>query len=360
MCSSPASRLASCRSPASARWRRASPTGWRAKGQVILGGDLAFTLIQREAKPAELAFLQSHGALSVAATLRAMARQENGGATLVELKAVDAAYPLFGAVKLDPPGPLAAALAERDGAYGAVADPTLLARLALKPGARLTVGNASFVIRAALANEPDKLAGGIGFGPRLLVSEQALRATGLVQPGSLVRWHYRLKLPAGETGDADLEAVADQARAQLPQAGWDIRSRAKATPRLERNIDRFTQFLTIVGLTALLVGGVGVGNAVKSHLDRRREVIATLKALGASGSRVFAIYLTQVLLLALLGGLIGLVLGAALPFAVAWTPGSDHSAADRAGAASRRSGAGARLRSAHRARLHAVAARPRA
>jgi putative ABC transport system permease protein len=295
--------------------------GLARQGQVILGGDLAFSLIEREAKPAELAFLRAHGKVSFAATLRAMARTADGEATLVELKAVDAVYPLYGEIKLDPPMALAAALAERDGVYGAVVDPTLLARLAIQPGARLSVGNASFAIRAALTNEPDKLAGGIGFGPRLMVSEAALRATGLVQPGSLVRWHYRLRLPAGQASDAALQAVTAAAQAQFPQAGWDIRSRAKATPRLERNVEQFTQFLTIVGLTALLVGGVGVGNAVKSHLDRRREVIATLKALGASGARVFAVYLTQVLLLALIGGAIGLALGAALPFAVVWILG---------------------------------------
>ncbi len=295
--------------------------GLARQGQIILGGDLAFTLVQRQAKPDELAFLKDHGKVSSAATLRAMAREGNGEATLVEMKAVDAVYPLFGAVTLDPPAPLAAALAERNGVYGAVADPTLMARLAIKPGARLTVGNATFEIRAALTDEPDKLAGGIGFGPRLMVSEAGLRATGLLQPGSLVHWHYRLRLPAAQQSDAALQAVADQARAQLPHAGWDIRTRGKATPRLERNVERFTQFLTIVGLTALLVGGVGVGNAVKSHLDRRREVIATLKALGASGARVFAVYLVQVLLLALFGGAIGLALGAALPFAVSWILG---------------------------------------
>src|SRR5208283_3318118 len=102
----------------------------------------------------------------------------------------------------------------------------------------------------------------------------------------------------------------------FPEAGWEIRNRSNASPQLERNVERFTQFLTIVGLTALLVGGVGVGNAVKSHLDRRRDVIATLKSLGASGKRVFTIYLTQVLLLALVGGAIGAMLGAALPFAI--------------------------------------------
>ncbi|HLA20536.1 MAG TPA: FtsX-like permease family protein [Pseudolabrys sp.] len=300
--------------------------GLAREGQVILGGDLSFTLIQREATPNEKAFLQSRGSLSIAATMRAMARSAgsnmarngDGKATLVEMKAVDGAYPLFGDIRLDPPGALNDALAHRDGVFGAAADPTLLARLGITPPARLTVGDATIEIRATLGNEPDKLAGGIGFGPRLLVSESALRATGLLQPGSLVRWHYRLRLPQGGASDAAAKAVTAQTRAQLPEAGWDIRNRSNASPQLERNVVRFTQFLTIVGLTALLVGGVGVGNAVKSHLDRRREAIATLKALGASGRRVFAVYLTQVLLLALIGGVIGVMLGATLPYLIVW------------------------------------------
>jgi len=296
--------------------------GLAREGRVILGGDLSFTLIQREAAPPERTFLDSQGKLSSAATLRAMARTPDGKATLVELKAVDAAYPLFGEVKLEPPGALGDALAQRDGAFGAAADPVLLARLDIKPGARMTIGNASIEIRAALTNEPDKFAGGIGFGPRLLVNEDALRATGLIQPGSLVRWIYRVRLPQNDATDAAAKAVTAQARTQLPEAGWDIRNRNNASPQLERNVERFTQFLTIVGLTALLVGGVGVGNAVKSHLDRRREVIATMKALGASGRRVFAVYLTQVLLLALVGGLIGVALGAILPYFIAWTFGA--------------------------------------
>ena len=296
--------------------------GLARQGQVILGGDLAFTLIQREATPQERAFLDSHGAVSSAATMRAMARTGDGKATLVEMKAVDGAYPLFGTAVLDPPGRLAQTLAQRDGAFGAAADPVLLTRLGIRQGARLTVGNASFEIRAALTSEPDKLAGGIGFGPRLLVSEDALRATGLLQPGSLVRWHYRLRLRDNDAGDAAAKATAAQARATFPEAGWDIRDRSNVSPQLQRNVERFTQFLTIVGLTALLVGGVGVGNAVKGHLDRRRDVIATMKALGASGRRVFAIYLAQVLMLAALGGAIGMVLGAVLPFIVAGAFGS--------------------------------------
>jgi putative ABC transport system permease protein len=294
--------------------------GLSRQGQVILGGDLAFTLVQRESNAAELAFLQRRGTVSKVATLRAMSRTD-GEAALVELKAVDDIYPLFGKAALDPPMALADALAQREGRFGALADPTLLARLGIRPGAQLTLGDATLEVRAALTSEPDKLADGIGFGPRLMVSQAALQATGLVQPGSLVRWHYRLRLPAGNNGDGAVRAVEEQAREQLPEAGWTTRTRSKATPRLERNVERFTQFLTIVGLTALLVGGVGVGNAVKSHLDRRRDVIATMKALGASGARVFTVYLTQVLLLALAGGIIGVVLGAALPFVVTATLG---------------------------------------
>jgi putative ABC transport system permease protein len=291
--------------------------GLAREGRVILGGDVAFSLIHREASPQERAFLAGRGQVSVAATMRAMARAGDGGASLVEIKAVDGAYPLYGQAVLDPAGDLAGVLAERDGIYGAAADEALFARLDLAPGARLAVGNAQVEVRTALKAEPDKLAGGIGFGPRLLMSEAALRATGLLQPGSLVRWHYRLKLAAGNAGERAADALVTAARVALPDAGWDIRTRANASPQLERNIERFTQFLTLVGLTALLVGGVGVANAVKGHLDRKREVIATMKSLGATGGRVFAIYLAQVMVLALLGSVIGLAIGAALPFVIA-------------------------------------------
>ena len=212
--------------------------------------------------------------------------------------------------------PLADALAEKDGAFGATADAALLARLDLKPGAKITVGDATFEIRATLDKEPDKLAAGIVFGPRLLVSDAGLRATGLLQPGSLVRWHYRLQLSDLNASDATAKQIATQAHDQFPQSGWTVRTRSNASPALERNVERFTQFLTIVGLTALLVGGVGVANAVKSHLDRKRDAIATMKAVGASGGRIFSIYLIQVLVLAAIGSAIGLVAGAILPFAV--------------------------------------------
>jgi putative ABC transport system permease protein len=287
--------------------------GLAREGRTLLGGDVAFSLFQREAKPDEIAFLRSRGDVSAIATLRGMARAGDGRLALVEIKAVDGTYPMLGALSLEPEMPLADLLAERDGAFGAAVDSTLLARLDLKLGDRVHVGNASFQIRSIDNAEPDKLAGGLGFGPRFLVSEAALRATQLLQPGSLVRWTYRVRLPDGERSASRL---SDDARNALPHAGWEIRTRDSASPQLERTINRFTQFLTLVGLAALLVGGVGVANAVKSHIDRRRDVIATFKAVGATGRDVFAIYLTQVIVLAVIGSVVGLAIGAALPFII--------------------------------------------
>jgi putative ABC transport system permease protein len=290
--------------------------GLAREGRNLLGGDVAFVLFQREAKPTELAFLRSRGQVSLAATLRGMARAADGRLALVEMKAVDGAYPMLGELTLEPVVPIHDILAERDGVFGAAADPTLLARLDLKIGDKVTVGDASFQIRSAVIAEPDKLSGGIGFGPRFLISDAGLRATSLLQPGSLVRWSYRVKLPDNAADDRALAALIDDSRQAAPEAGWEVRSRANASPQLERTINRFTQFLTLVGLAALLVGGVGVANAVKAHIDRRLDVIAAFKALGATGRDVFSIYLTQVVVLAGLGSVIGLAAGAALPFII--------------------------------------------
>jgi len=295
--------------------------GVASAGQAILGGDLAFTLIQRESNDAERAFFDRRGTQSVIAMTRAMARTADGRSTLVEVKAVDTAYPLFGVVATDPPLPLPALFAPTNGAFGAAVDPALLSRLDLKIGDRITIGNATIELRAALTSEPDRLAGGIGFGPRLLIGEAALHASTLIQPGSLVRWLYRLRLPS-DTTDAAVAAVEKEAQAAFPDAGWEIRTRSKASPQLDRNVERFTQFLTLVGLTTLLVGGVGVANAVTAHLTRKRDAIATMKALGASGGTVFAIYCGQMLLVALFASIAGAVLGAALPYIIAWLFGA--------------------------------------
>ncbi|TWG97904.1 putative ABC transport system permease protein [Mesorhizobium sp. J18] len=293
---------------------RAIGTGVAGQGQELLGGDIRFQLNQREASEAELAFLEGLGTLAVSANMRSMARLEDGSdQALVEVKAVDAAYPLYGALVTEPALPHDKLFGERGGAHGAVAPALLLERLGLQIGDRLMLGSGSFELRAMLLTEPDAISDGFGFAPRLMVSLDGLRASGLVQPGSLVEYNYKLQL--AEAGEAEISDIRNRAAEELPEAGWSIRSRLNAAPALSSNIERFSQFLTLVGLTALVVGGVGVANAVRAYLDGKRAVIATFKSLGASGGFVFTVYLVQILIIALIGIAIGLVLGATMPFA---------------------------------------------
>jgi putative ABC transport system permease protein len=293
---------------------RALSDGMLREGERILGGDIAFSIIHRQVNPAEMDFLKGKGAVSEIASLRAMTRVTNGSATLVELKSVDGAYPLSGKVELDPAVPLPRALQKVGNRFGAVAEQTLLLRLGVTPGAEIKIGDATFVITASIVSEPDRVAAGVGFGPRLIISQEGLQATNLIQPGSLVRWSYRVRLT--DAGQPAIQSMQAQARDLFPNAGWEIRTRSSVSPQLERNVRRLAEFLTLVGLTALLVGGVGVANAVMHYLERKRADIATLKAVGASGGTVFSIYLAQIGFIAILGIAIGVVLGSALPFAI--------------------------------------------
>lgn len=285
--------------------------GLRADARFLLGGDIDLRLQHRTAEADQLSYLHDRSArLSEIVRMRAMARSVDGESrTLVELKAVDSAYPLAGTVATEPAAPLADLLGKQDGNWGVVVDPNLLTKLGIGVGARLAIGETAFTVRAALQKEPDRVTSIIQFGPRAMIALEALGETGLVQPGSQISFHYRLALPAGTDAGAWIEDL----KTAFPQAGWRIRGLDDAAPGIRRFIDRMTLFLTFVGLTTLLVGGIGVGNAVKSYLDGKTATIATLKCLGASGRLIFTTYFIQIMGLAVIGVLAGLIVGAAAP-----------------------------------------------
>lgn len=289
--------------------------GVTAEGRTLLGGDMRFRLNQREASVEERAYLESLGRVSHSAEMRSMVRLPDGSdQTLAEVKAVDGAYPLAGTLVTEPAPGEAALFGYHDGAHGAAVADLLMERLGLSLGDRVELGNATFELRARIVTEPDLISGGFGFAPRFMVSIDALRASGLIQPGSLVEHDYKIGLGA-DAAPARIDAIRGEAASRFPEAGWSIRDSANAAPALASNIERFSQFLTLVGLTALVVGGVGVGNAVRSYLDSKRGVIATFKCLGAPGAFVFSVYLVQILLIATVGIAIGLVIAAAMPLA---------------------------------------------
>ncbi|RAU23783.1 glycosyl transferase family 1 [Paramagnetospirillum kuznetsovii] len=276
--------------------------------RALLGGDLDLRQSHHRPEPDQLAALKAMGRVTEGVEMRVMAHLDgNRDRALVELKGVDGAYPLVGRLELSQPGG-DAVFAFRDGAWGAVAEANLLDRLGLGVGGRLRVGEADFEIRAVIVKEPDRVATALSFGPRLMTATEGVAATGLIAPGSLVRYTVRLAL---DNGMSAAEAKADLAR-RFPDAAWQMRDTSDAAPGVGRFLDTLAAFLTLVGLTALLVGGIGVANAVKAYLDGKIATIATLKCLGAPAGLVLRVYLLLVGLLSAAGIVIGLALGAAL------------------------------------------------
>jgi len=237
-----------------------------------------------------------------------MARDPARGATLlVELKAVEREYPLYGRVQTLPAAPLDVLLADRGGAGGAVVEARLLERLGLSVGDPLVVGAARFTVAGVLVREPDRPTGLVTLGPRVLIAGHALERTGLLQVGSRVRYRTLVRLPAGatpRTAGADLaRAIGDPA---VRVAAFD-----EAQPGLRRFFAQLATYLGLVGLASLLVGGVGIASSVTTFLRRQLSTIAILKCLGASWRTLLVAYLVQTLALGLLGSLAGAALGVA-------------------------------------------------
>jgi putative ABC transport system permease protein len=288
---------------------------FEAQGEVLLGGDVTLARPHKAAEGAERAWLAKQGTLSEVATLRAMGRRPDGSdQALIELRGVDGAYPLVGAVALSDGLSLTEAIRREP---GAAVDPILLERLSLEIGDRLSIGKVEVPIRATIEAEPDKITERFTVGPRVLVSLDTLRRSGLIEPGSLVTWRYALKLAdnAG-TSDAGLVAFREAAKKALPEGGFSWRDRRDPAPQISRTLERLRQFLTLVGLTALLVGGVGIANAVATYIDRRRKVIATFKSLGGTTRTIFGVHLLQVLAFSAIGIAIGIGVGLLVPAAL--------------------------------------------
>ncbi|MDH3769960.1 MAG: FtsX-like permease family protein, partial [Nitrospirota bacterium] len=233
---------------------------------------------------------------------------------LVELKALDSFYPLYGNLIIEPPQPTKQLLApiqsscSRFPCFGAIAQKSLLIRLDLGLGSELRIGQANFIITGVLVKEPDKIATAFSLGPRLMISREALNTTELVKTGSRIHERYRLQLPPS----TNLEPWLGELRGRLSQEGVQVNSYRDAQPRLRRFLDQLTLYLGLIGLTILLVGGIGVACTIQGFITQKTPIIATLKTLGADSSQVIKIYLTQSLLLGGIGSLVGGILGTGL------------------------------------------------
>ncbi|WP_170369695.1 ABC transporter permease [Ruegeria arenilitoris] len=296
--------------------RQAIMTGLAQEGAALLGGDAQIELTYRFADEAETAWMEQNAdRVSEVVDFRSMAvtRSDAPQRGLTQVKAIDEAYPLIGAVQLDPEISLSEALDGNATLPGAVMDPVLIERLGLDIGDSLALGTQDFVLSAALISEPDAAGDGFTLGPRTLVRTADLKDSGLLQPGTLFSTKYRMDLPVG----ADLAELSQQAESVLQGSGLRWTDARNGAPGIAEFVSRLGAFLVLVGLSGLAVGGIGVSAAVRAYLARKTETIATLRTLGANRATIFQTYLIQIGVLSVVGIAAGVALGGLAPILLA-------------------------------------------
>lgn len=269
------------------------------RGRAILGGDIEVAVWQRELTEAERGALAKLGKVSPGTRMQAMASAGDSVAP-IELKAVDPQWPMVGRLRLTDgrevgaPAPGTAWIAE-----GAAE------RLDVRPGSTISVGGQPLKVAGVIADEPDRLGEGFALGPAVIVSADLPERAGLLAPGAM----YRSKIRVAFAGARDPAAEAAKLQRQFPDAGFQLRTRDNAAPGADRFVKQMGEFLTLVGLAALMIAGIGIGGGVSSYLEARRTGIATLKVVGATSADISRIYLLQIGAVGIVGSLAGLFAG---------------------------------------------------
>ncbi len=227
---------------------------------------------------------------------------------LVSLKAVDPhEYPYYGEAELQPAMSLQQALA---GDSAIVADEFLI-RMNAHMGDTLRLGSVNLRITAVLAQEPDRITAGAGLGPRVMISQETLKRTQLVAPGSRVSERLLVmlpeKAPRGLTADKEAADVRAKIESALPDA--QVMDFREGNPALSRGLDNATSILSLICLVAMVLGAIGVAMAMHAHLEQRMDMLAILKALGAGSGDLLRIFLLQTMGLGLAGALLGVAAG---------------------------------------------------
>ncbi|MEM9670331.1 MAG: FtsX-like permease family protein [Pseudomonadota bacterium] len=288
--------------------------GLDAEARILLGGDAVFTAAQRRAKPSELDWIKARGDISEEIDVNVMG---NAGDVRrqVDLRAVDEAHPLIGTPELSGGAEtLSDALAYENGRWGIAASASLLEDFELKVGDDIQLGRINATIRAQLDKESDGIGAPGTFGPQATIRIGALEEAGRLTDGQLFRASYRLVLDdPGMTG----KALEDAAEAEWGSGGLRYRGPEDAIDGLEQLLAMLESFLSVIGIAALIAGGVGIAQASTAFLASRIPSIAAFKALGAEAGTIRLAYLLQLGGLALFGAVIGVVLGAAAPFLLA-------------------------------------------
>jgi putative ABC transport system permease protein len=289
----------------------------------LLGGDIEIRLTHSLslAGQAVLRSLDERGmAFTHVSELVAMAARTTHGSSvtqstqIIELKAIESAYPLYGAIRLDPAQSLDVLLHPDErrcggqSCFGAVVQESLLIRMGLTVGDQLKIGQAMFLITGIVRTEPDRMANAFSLGPRVMIAQEGVQAAELIKPGSRVRERYLVKVPPG----TPVESLLSELRGRLAADSARVSSYRAAQPQLKQFLDQLSRYLGLIGLTALFIGGLGVGISIHAFLREKLRTIAILKAVGADSATVVLTYVAQAIFLGSVGSFAGILLGMAL------------------------------------------------
>jgi putative ABC transport system permease protein len=234
------------------------------------------------------------------ATMARPADETKTVAKVVELRGVQAAFPFYGDVVLQDDVPYRHALLAGS---GALVRPELLTQLDLAVGDEIVIGEGTFEIRGVIMREPGGQLGAFSFGPRVLVDHDDLLATGLLGFGTRAERQLLLRVP-----DDRIEPLLGELRAPLRDLFVRIRSYRQTEDRIAANMLRAENYLSLIGFVVVILGGIGVWSVTRVFVQQRIRSVAILKCLGATGRQVLAIYVVQVVALALGGSMLGVVL----------------------------------------------------
>ncbi len=293
--------------------RAALDQGIAGNSRAILGGDLSLSTGLGPLPPAVSAWFRSQGGqVSETVETRSILVAPSGRRLLAAVRAVGPGWPLLGTVTSRPGSQFTALARGADGRPGLLLDATAAASLGLHPGDAVALGGIKLAFRGVIVASPDSIADSRLFGVKAFVAESALAGTPLLQPGGLVTFDLQVLLPQGAS---PAQVAAAFARA-FPGNPWRLTGTADAAPDLARFVDQAALFMTLLGLAALLVGGIGVANGVEAWLTARARTIATLRCLGASARLISLTHGLQLLVLGVPGICAGVALGAAAPLLV--------------------------------------------
>jgi putative ABC transport system permease protein len=275
------------------------------QAKTLLGADMA--IISREKLAPEVQRdLNSRGTESSTEVMFASMAvfPSSGGQTrLVTIRAMEGAYPFYGDVQTEPAGVF---VQLRDPASdAAVVEETLMAQFGLKPGDPIKLGQSTFRIAGALKKLPGDSPAVAMLSPRVCIAQARLEATGLIGPGSLVRYRTYLKFSPG----TDAAAVEREIRERYRSLRLGVDTVEERKREIGQGLKNVYAFLSLIGFISLFLGGIGVASAINVYIRQKVSTVAILRCLGASGRQSFAVYLVQGVALGLLGAIIGAALG---------------------------------------------------